>query len=126
MGRRHRRHLGSDPVLGARAYAETEAIGAKQFIDKMTKEGGEVVEVVVDRKLARVDGSPNGRYYDRIVQLDDGTWVGLEVKSGTARKTPQQERFDSLVTPDNPARVTLNDGRTIEIVRVHLEQVERL
>ncbi|WP_371164093.1 hypothetical protein ABYF32_08440 [Buchananella felis] len=80
----------------------------------------------MDRKLARVDGSPNGRYYDRIVQLDDGTWVGLEVKSGSARKTPQQERFDSLVTPDNPARVTLKDGRQIDIIGVFLEQVKGL
>ncbi|WP_371174618.1 hypothetical protein [Buchananella felis] len=111
---------------GARAYAETEAIGAKQFIDKMAKKGREVVEEVADRKLAHVNGSPNGRYFDRIVQLDDGTWIGLEVKSGAARKTPQQKLFDSLVTPDNPARVTLNDGRKIEIVSVFTERVKRL
>ncbi|WP_371174606.1 hypothetical protein [Buchananella felis] len=111
---------------GAKRYAETEAIGAKQFIDRMAERGKQVVEIIDYKKMARVDGAPNRRYYDRIMRLDDGTWIGLEVKSGNARKRPEQKLFDSLVAPDNPARVTLKDGRQIDIIGVFLEQVKGL
>lgn len=77
------------------------------------------------KRIARVDGVEQGRFYDRIVQLDDGTWVGLEVKSGSASKTAAQKAFDAAVSPTTPARVALPDGRTIDITDVAMERVPR-
>jgi len=49
----------------------------------------------------------------------------VEVKAGSARYGGQQEAFDGLVSPDNPARVKLPDGRTIEITETMVRYTSR-
>ncbi|UWM49135.1 polymorphic toxin-type HINT domain-containing protein [Streptomyces carpaticus] len=61
------------------------------------------------------------RKYDGTVQID-GQWYGIEVKGGSANKTPQQREFDDwLNTPGNT--VTTSDGRTL--VGVHDVWIDR-
>ncbi|MBE7157826.1 MAG: hypothetical protein INR62_05230, partial [Rhodospirillales bacterium] len=59
-----------------------------------------------------------GRYYDALVPNSDGTYTGIEIKSGNARKTANQRNFDDAVSPSNPAKVTLPNGKTVRITRV--------
>ena len=70
-------------------------------------------------------GCDHGRFYDGLAQRDDGTWVGIEAKYGTSPYRREQKAFDDLVSPDNPAIVTLGDGRVIKITDVHIERVPR-
>ncbi|MBL1080309.1 SHOCT domain-containing protein [Nocardia sp. 2] len=84
-------------------------------LDEYARDSGE--EVIRDQIKASVPGVEQGRYYDGLVENPDGTYTGLEVKSGTASKNANQREFDGAVSPDNPATATLN-GKTIEITKV--------
>ena len=103
---------------GAHMYDQSEAIGMEQYTETLRQRGETVREVIEDKRLAHIDGAPQGRYYDRLIQRKDGTWVGLEIKSGQSPYHGTQRAADDMVSPDNPARVRLDDGRTIEITRV--------
>lgn len=70
---------------------------------------------------ARVDGAPNGRFFDGLMQKPDGTWAGIEVKSGGATRTGEQRSFDGLVSYDNPAYATI-DGKLVKITSVILKK----
>ena len=70
-------------------------------------------------------GCDHGRFYDGLAQRDDGTWVGIEAKYGTSPYRREQKAFDDLVSPDNPARVRLDDGRIIGIVDVEVIEVPK-
>ena len=72
-----------------------------------------------------MNGRDHERLYDRFPQRRDDTRVGVEVKHGTIRYPEEQRTFDALVSPNNPARATLDDGRVIEIIDVHIERVPR-
>ncbi|QKT08849.1 hypothetical protein HUN08_17765 [Gordonia sp. X0973] len=82
------------------------------------------VKVVRDQRLAQIPNargvSQNGRYYDGLVKNSDGTYTGIEVKSGTASLTPGQRSFDGAVNGGQPAYVKLPDGTTGKIVRVKI------
>ena len=82
-------------------------------------------EVIEYKRLARIEGAPQGRYYDRLVQHEDDTWVGLEVKSGSSSYSGTQRAADNTVSPDNPAIVKLDDGRTIKVTEVQVKRVEK-
>ncbi len=75
-----------------------------------------------DQKLAHVDGAPNGRLFDGLLEKPDGTLAGVEVKSGTASRNTQQRLFDDMVSYDNPATVTI-DGKVWKITSVILKEV---
>ena len=75
-----------------------------------------------DQKLAHVDGAPNGRLFDGLLEKPDGTLAGVEVKSGTASRNAQQRLFDDMVSYDNPATVTI-DGKVWKITSVILKEV---
>ncbi|MDO5081240.1 hypothetical protein [Buchananella hordeovulneris] len=93
-----------------------------------------MTEVVEDKLRATVsqEGIPldvanrigKCRYYDRILQLEDGTWVGVEIKSGDARLSKGQNAFDDYVSQGNPSTVKLRDGRVIKITRVMVQEVD--
>ena len=108
----------ADGNAGAHMYDQSEAIGMEQYTETLRQRGETVREVIEDKRLAHIDGAPQGRYYDRLIQRKDGTWVGLEVKSGLSPYHGTQRAADNMVSPNNPARVRLDDGRTIEITRV--------
>ncbi|MDV7243461.1 MULTISPECIES: hypothetical protein [Rhodococcus] len=60
---------------------------------------------------------PSGRYYDGLVEKADGTYVGIEVKSGTATKSRSQRSFDESVSADYPATARIGD-QIIKITEV--------
>ena len=97
----------------------------EQYRSDMKELGTEIHKEISSKHLASVKGTGHGRYFDRVIQLDDGTWVRLEIKSGSATRTLQQRTFDSLVSPDNPAKVTLDDGTTIYITKTDSINVAR-
>jgi hypothetical protein len=75
-------------------------------------------DVTVETSQVRAtlpDGSI--RYYDGLVENSDGSWTGIEVKSGTSPVTANQTGFDGQVLGGTPATATL-DGTTIEITNV--------
>lgn len=102
---------------GDRIAANKEKIGLDNYAD----DNG--VEVIRDKVKAHVDGSANGRYFDGLVKNPDGTYTGIEIKSGGAPYRGQQEEFDTIVNNGTPATARLN-GEQITIVKVHVERVE--
>lgn len=110
---------------GAHMYDDSEARGLEEYLDDLDADGVAVNEVIEYKRLARIEGAPQGRYYDRLVQREDGTWVGLEVKSGDSSYSGTQRAADNMVSPDNPAVVKLDDGRTIEVTEVQVKRVEK-
>lgn len=90
---------------------------------------GPATRLFVDRKAHRrctkdgfVDGVSNGRVYDGLAKKPDGTYVGIEIQSGTASRNAEQRAFDGAVSPNNPATATLN-GRIITITEVIEQKV---
>lgn len=96
--------------------AQKEADGLKQVGKKLG------AEVDTTKVRASVDGVPNGRVYDGLVKKPDGTYVGVEIKSGTAIRSAAQRAFDAAVSPSNPATATLN-GKIIKITEVIEQKV---
>jgi hypothetical protein len=75
--------------------------------------------VTTEQRRASVSGAPNGRFYDGLARLPDGTYEGIEIKSGTASLTPGQRAFDTSVSPQNPAYVTIvNEQGVVETVKI--------
>jgi hypothetical protein len=53
-----------------------------------------------------VNGKNQLRYYDCAIDLGNGEIIGIEVKSGTATRGPEQRAFDDWVQAgNNPATV---------------------
>jgi hypothetical protein len=78
----------------------------------------------VDRSQvrARIDNKSGYRYYDGLSLNDDGTYEGIEVKSGSANRTPSQRAFDNTVDSGTSARARLG-GRDITITSTNLIRV---
>lgn len=76
------------------------------------------------KKAARINGVDQDRFYDRIVQTYDGTWVGLEIKYRTGQRDAKQRAYDNLISPENPAIVKLEDGGTIRITEIRVVRVQ--
>ena len=114
----------TDGNKGAHAYDFAEWQVRENYRRLAEKRGHPLRELLAEKRLAQVNGSSHGRYYDGLAQRDDGTWVGIEAKYGTSPYRREQKAFDDLVSPDNPAIVTLGDGRVIKITRVYVERIK--
>jgi len=84
--------------------------------------------VTNEQRKATVDGGAGGgRFYDGLARLADGTYEAIEVKSGSASLTPGQRAFDTLVSPTNPAYVTITNEQgvveTVKVTKVHIRTV---
>jgi hypothetical protein len=109
---------------GNRPWADREQVGLDRVADR------EGVDVIRDQVRATIPGvrkpgasTDQPRYYDGLFKNPDGTYTGVEVKSGTATRDPAQRLFDGTVSRDRPAGAIL-DGERIEIIQVILEKVE--
>ena len=109
---------------GATAYEDSEQIGEDMFKAVQERRGEPVMDVIRDKHMATVDGYDRRRCYDRVIQCHDGSYIGLEVKSGSASLNKHQRTFDALVSPDNPARI-VHKGETISIIGVRHQRVPR-
>ncbi|MEV4423544.1 Hint domain-containing protein, partial [Patulibacter sp. NPDC049589] len=102
---------------GAGGYgAEAEARGLARF-EALTG-----ITVVRNQVRATVSGAEGGRFYDGLAQNADGTYIGIEVKSGTASLSASQRAFDSAVNSGSVARAMLN-GKPIRITSTELIEV---
>lgn len=84
--------------------------------------------VTTEQRKATVEGGAGGgRFYDGLGRLPDGTYEGIEVKSGGASLSPGQRAFDSQVSEANPAYVTITNEQgvveTVKVTRVRVETV---
>jgi hypothetical protein len=105
---------------GANYGKNAEARGLEQYRDENPGRW-----VTSEQRRASVSGAPNGRFYDGLARRPDGTYEAIEVKSGTAGLTPGQRTFDSQVSPQNPAYVTIvNEQGVVETVKITSVRVE--
>lgn len=116
-GRNEKGHFTSDPAARAAAKVKEEQ-GLKDY------EAANGVTVLRTQAQAHVDGVENPRFYDGLARKRDGTYVGIEVKSGEATRSVNQEAFDGLVSVKNPATATLRTGETIRITSVAFVRVD--
>lgn len=81
--------------------------------------------VTTEQRKATVEGAPNGRFYDGLARKPDGTYEGIEVKSGGASLSGPQKAFDGQVSHDNPGYATIiNDHGEVETVQITSVKVE--
>ncbi|RPA06115.1 hypothetical protein [Gordonia sp. OPL2] len=88
----------------------------KRELDNLEKRTGK--PIIREQRQARIDGVPRSRFYDGLIPNGDGTYSGIEVKSGGAKKSGWQKRFDDMVSPERPAYVKLPDGSRVKITKV--------
>ncbi len=128
-----RRH-GVDRGDGRDDYGKFVSGDNRQWVDKEQLGLDEVAQInglevhrvhvratIEGHRLAGA-GADQGRYYDGLMRNPDGTYTGIEVKSGSASRNAAQRDFDGAVSPDTPAFATLN-GERIRIVQVILKEV---
>jgi len=77
---------------------------------------------VVRQQVRAISPEGGQRYYDGLAEKPDGTYEGIEVKSGSAYCDAHQRDFDDSVNNGIPATAHLN-GRTIEITSVRVVRV---
>lgn len=95
--------------------ADKEAQGLRDYSDEIGR------PVIPDKVRATLpDGSQ--RYCDGLSPDPDGTYIGIEVKSGTSPYGGSQEAFDNAVDAGEPATGKLN-GREIKITSVVVKRV---
>ncbi|MCX8564003.1 NAD(+)--arginine ADP-ribosyltransferase [Mycolicibacterium mucogenicum] len=119
-GRDRYGHITGRP--GGRYAGQREAEGLKQYEKRNPGRW-----VTNEQRKATVDGGPQGgRFYDGLARQPDGTYEGIEVKSGTAGRDARQLEFDTKVSPENPAYVTItNEQGVVETVKVtHVEVIK--
>ncbi|MBN9194420.1 MAG: hypothetical protein J0I78_17695 [Microbacterium sp.] len=94
-----------------------------QRTEEDEREPHEFVDVQFESSQTRAtlpDGSQ--RYYDGLALKSDGTWEGIEVKSGNASRSGSQRAFDDAVGSGVPATAML-EGKPIQITSTYLQRV---
>jgi hypothetical protein len=108
---------GRDPLgrfTGKGGYgADKEAQGLQDYSDLTGR------DAIPDQVQAKLPDSSQGRFYDGLALKPDGTYEGIEVKSGTASRDAAQRTFDGKVSPSNPATARLG-GTEIKITSVRV------
>ena len=118
--------------------AKTEATAGRDALGRFTGAGGygaaaearglseyELATgqtVIRSQVRASLSKEGNGRFYDGLVQNADGTYTGIEVKSGSASLSASQRAFDEAVSGGQTARAMLN-GRPVHITATDLVRV---
>lgn len=104
---------------GNRPWVDREQAG----LDKVAGDLG--VDITRDQVASRNPGVTGEqiRYYDGLFKNPDGTYTGVEVKSGSAGRSPEQRLFDGSVSVETPAIANLPNVGPIRIVQVILERV---
>jgi hypothetical protein len=95
-------------------------LAEQQALDKLEAESG--VPIIRQQVKAtqpgvlNPDGTPQGRFYDGLQETGvPGEYFGIEAKSPGVNLTGPQSRFDTQVSPENPATAILN-GQPVKIV----------
>jgi hypothetical protein len=72
---------------------------------------------VIKQQIAVTNKQGGTRFYDGLSRKPDGTYEGVEVKSGGASLDAHQRTFDAGVESGNPATGMLN-GKPITVTSV--------
>lgn len=102
-------------------FTGSSGYGAEAEAAALERYAARTGEVVITSKIRTSfsDGNGGWRYYDGLVRPADGSYMGLEVKSGTAARNQHQAAFDSRANSGDSAYATL-DGARIRISSVQL------
>ena len=127
-----------DARLGAEAAEEGGSLAGRDALGRFTGAGGYGAEaeaqglsdyelatgqtVIRDQVRASLSEGGGGRFYDGLVRNADGTYTGIEVKSGSASLSASQRAFDEAVNGGAAARAMLN-GEPINITSTELVRV---
>jgi hypothetical protein len=108
---------------GGRPWVDKERAGLDQVAQDL--EAGE--ELLRDKVAVRVEGGSQTRFFDGLIENADGTYTGVEVKSGSAvnrylANSKNQLVFDLSLSPGNPAVGKLN-GEVIKVVNTMLKEM---
>lgn len=105
-------------------WVDKEKLG----LDQVADENG--VDVIRDQVASRIEGhrKPGAdadqiRYFDGLFKNADGTYTGVEVKSGSATRNAQQRAFDEAINAGKPASAYLDGLGWINITSVILKEV---
>ncbi|WP_431075154.1 putative T7SS-secreted protein [Microbacterium phyllosphaerae] len=109
---------------GQRPWEDWEKIGLEEVAEDT---GADVISTKVRTTIEGYHHKPDAtadqvRTYDGLIRNPDGTYVGVEVKSGSGSQNAAQRGFDGTVSRETPATGVLN-GQRIEIVQVLLKKV---
>ena len=87
---------------------ESEAIGLEKYTQRLKRRG------------EKSERSSRTSVLRTLMELRRGVTT-----TGLSNERTAPGSADSMVSPDNPARVTLDDGRTIEVTEVYVQKVEK-
>lgn len=103
---------------GNRPWVDREKAGLDNVADR------EGVTIIRDQVASRhPDTGDQIRYYDGLFANADGSYTGVEVKSGNAGRNAAQRLFDGAVSVDKPAFVDIPNVGPAIITNVILERV---
>jgi hypothetical protein len=112
---------GRDPggrFTGAGGYGKSdEARGLAQYQNLTGRP-------VIGKQIRVTTGKGGTRLYDGLSLKSDGTYEGVEVKSGSASRDANQRAFDARVSAGTPATGMLN-GKLITVTSVWLMRVSK-
>lgn len=101
------------------------AAAAKAALDKRQKDTG--IELIRQEVRAthpdviHENGQPQHRYYDALEPTGyPDEYIGIEAKTNKGALRTDQQTFDAAVSPERPAKATLN-GREITIIGAEVE-----
>ena len=77
---------------------------------------------VITKQIGVTTKDGGTRFYDGLALKEDGTYEGVEVKSGDATRDAHQREFDDRVDSGIPATGTL-DGKSITVTSTYLMRV---
>ncbi|WP_295839725.1 putative T7SS-secreted protein [uncultured Microbacterium sp.] len=108
---------------GGRPWVDKEKAG----LDQVAQDLGAGEELLRDKVAVKVEGSSQTRYFDGLIKNADGTYTGVEVKSGSAvnrylANSKNQLAFDSSLSLGNPTAGKLN-GEVIKVVNTMLKEM---
>ena len=78
---------------------------------------------MIEGRVYTTDSTGQVRVYDGVAVTPDGKYIGLEVKSESAKKTPAQKAFDNRIGVSNPA---VGIGKSKGITITHSVTIRRL
>ncbi|MGM7667928.1 hypothetical protein [Microbacterium sp. A93] len=103
---------------GNRPWVDREKIGLDNVADDLG------VDIIRDQVASRHPSTGEQvRFFDGLFENPDGTYTGVEIKSGSAGRSPAQNLFDGAVSVETPAIAHLPDVGQIDIIKVILRNV---
>lgn len=80
-------------------------------------------ECDIESPAPSTDHATGPRYYDGLALKEDGTYEGIEVKSGSSPLTPNQRAVDDAINSGQHVGTATINAETVRITSVVLQRV---